>query len=452
MSFLDDYFKITERDSTISREVMGGVTTFLAMAYIIIVNPSILSLSGMDKGALITVTCLASFIGTIIAGVWANSPIALAPGMGLNAFFTYTLTLEKQVPWQTALGIVFLSGCFFLILAIGGIRERIANSIPVPLRLAVGGGIGLFIAFIGLKSMGIVVANQATYVGLGEFTKTTCVSIIGLFIIAIMEIKRMKGGILLGIIVTTILGIIIGDVSLPEKVISLPPSPAPIMFKLDILSAMKLSLIGPIFSFMFVDLFDSLGTLMSCSKEMGLVNEKGEIKNLGRMLYTDAASTIMGASLGTSTVTAYVESAAGIVAGARTGLAATVTAYVESAAGIVAGARTGLAATVTALGFLLSLFFTPLISIVPGYATAPALIVVGIFMFRQVAALDFSDFKILFPAFITIFTMPLTYSISTGLALGFLSYLIVHILVGDFKKINITLGFIGAICLLHLLV
>ena len=422
MSFLDGYFKITERDSTISREVMGGITTFLAMAYIIIVNPSILSLSGMDKGALITVTCLASFIGTIIAGIWANSPIALAPGMGLNAFFTYTLTLEKQVPWQTALGIVFLSGCFFLILAIGGIREKIANSIPVPLRLAVGGGIGLFIAFIGLKSMGIVVANQATYVGLGEFTKTTCVSIIGL--------KRMKGGILLGIIVTTILGIIIGDVSLPEKIISLPPSPAPIIFKLDILSAMKLSLIGPIFSFMFVDLFDSLGTLMSCSKEMGLVNEKGEIKNLGRMLYTDAASTIMGASIGTSTVTAYV----------------------ESAAGIVAGARTGLAATVTALGFLLSLFFTPLINIVPGYATAPALIIVGIFMFRQLAGLDVSDFKILFPAFITIFTMPLTYSISTGLALGFLSYLIVHILVGDFKKLNITLFFIGAICLLHLLV
>ena len=422
MSLLDGYFKISERNSTVSREVMGGITTFLAMAYIIIVNPSILSLSGMDKGALITVTCLASFIGTIIAGVWANSPIALAPGMGLNAFFTYTLTLEKQIPWQTALGIVFLSGCFFLILAIGGIREKIANSIPVPLRLAVGGGIGLFIAFIGFKSMGIVVANQATYVGLGEFTKTTCVSIIGLFIIAIMEIKRMKGGILLGII--------IGDVALPEKVISLPPSPAPIMFKLDILSAMKLSLIGPIFSFMFVDLFDSLGTLMSCSKEMGLVNEKGEIKNLGRMLYTDAASTIMGASMGTSTVTAYV----------------------ESAAGIVAGARTGLASTVTALGFLLSLFFTPLISIVPGYATAPALIIVGIFMFRQVAALDFSDFKILFPAFITIFTMPLTYSISTGLALGFLSYLIVHILVGDFKKLNITLFFIGAICLLHLLV
>ncbi len=430
MSFLDSYFKITERKSTISQEVMGGVTTFLAMAYIIIVNPSILELSGMDKGALITVTCLASFLGSIIAGVWANSPISLAPGMGLNAFFTYTLALEKQVPWQTALGIVFLSGCFFLILSIGGIRERIANSIPIPLRLAVGGGIGLFIAFIGLKSMGIVVANPATFVGLGEFSRTTCISIIGLFIIAVMEIKKMKGGILIGIIITTILGVIIGDISLPSSFISLPPSPMPIMFKLDIMSAMKLSLIGPIFSFMFVDLFDSLGTLMSCSKEMGLVNEKGEIKNLGRMLYTDAASTIMGATMGTSTVTAYV----------------------ESAAGIMVGARTGLAATITALGFLLSLFFTPLISIVPGYATAPALIIVGIFMFRQVAALEFSNFKILFPAFVTIFTMPLTYSISTGLALGFLSYIFIHILTGDFKKINITLGFIGAICMLHLLV
>ena len=430
MSFLDSYFKITERKSTISQEVMGGVTTFLAMAYIIIVNPSILELSGMDKGALITVTCLASFLGSIIAGVWANSPISLAPGMGLNAFFTYTLALEKQIPWQTALGIVFLSGCFFLYLSIRSIIGIIDHSIPIPLRLAVGGGIGLFIAFIGLKSMGIVVANPATFVGLGEFSRTTCISIIGLFIIAVMEIKKMKGGILIGIIITTILGVIIGDISLPSSFISLPPSPMPIMFKLDIMSAMKLSLIGPIFSFMFVDLFDSLGTLMSCSKEMGLVNEKGEIKNLGRMLYTDAASTIMGATMGTSTVTAYV----------------------ESAAGIMVGARTGLAATITALGFLLSLFFTPLISIVPGYATAPALIIVGIFMFRQVAALEFSNFKILFPAFVTIFTMPLTYSISTGLALGFLSYIFIHILTGDFKKLNITLGFIGVICMLHLLV
>lgn len=256
MEFLDSYFKISERKSTISHEVMGGITTFLAMAYIIIVNPSVLSLSGMDKGALITVTCLASFIGTIIAGVWANSPIALAPGMGLNAFFTYTLTLERQVPWQTALGIVFLSGCFFLILSIGGIREKIASSIPVSLRLAVGGGIGLFIAFIGLKGMGIVVANQATFVGIGEFTKTTCVSIIGLLIIIVMEVKKKKGGILIGIIITTILGIVIGDVAIPSKILSLPPSPAPILFKLDIMSAFKLSLIGPIFSFMFVDLLD----------------------------------------------------------------------------------------------------------------------------------------------------------------------------------------------------
>ena len=400
MEFLAKFFKVSERNSTISREVMGGITTFLAMSYIIIVNPSILALSGMEKGALITITCLASFLGTFIAGVWANSPIALAPGMGLNAFFTYTLVMERGVPWETGLGIVFLSGVFFLILSIGGIRERIANSIPVPLRLAVGGGIGLFIAFIGL------------------------------FIIAVMEIKQMKGGILIGIIVTTVLAVVIGDVTLPTQMVSLPPSPLPIMFKLDILSAMKLTLVGPIFSFMFVDLFDSLGTLISCSKEMGLVNEKGEVKNLGRMLYVDATSTIFGSVMGTSTVTAFV----------------------ESAAGIMVGARTGLAALITSLGFLLALFFTPLISIVPGYATAPALIIVGIFMFRQMASLDFKDFKILLPAFITTFTMPLTYSISTGLALGFLSYIIIHILIGDFKKLNIPLLFIGLVSLLHLLV
>ena len=430
MEFLAKFFKVSERNSTISREVIGGITTFLAMSYIIIVNPSILALSGMEKGALITITCLASFLGTFIAGVWANSPIALAPGMGLNAFFTYTLVMERGVPWETGLGIVFLSGVFFLILSIGGIRERIANSIPVPLRLAVGGGIGLFIAFIGLKSMGIIVANQATFVGIGEFTKTTCISLIGLFIIAVMEIKQMKGGILIGIIVTTVLAVVIGDVTLPTQMISLPPSPLPIMFKLDILSAMKLTLVGPIFSFMFVDLFDSLGTLISCSKEMGLVNEKGEVKNLGRMLYVDATSTIFGSVMGTSTVTAFV----------------------ESAAGIMVGARTGLAALITSLGFLLALFFTPLISIVPGYATAPALIIVGIFMFRQMASLDFKDFRILLPAFITTFTMPLTYSISTGLALGFLSYIIIHFLIGDFKKLNIPLLFIGLVSLLHLLV
>ncbi|PID67324.1 MAG: guanine permease [Fusobacteriales bacterium] len=430
MSFLDRQFKISERGSNISTEIMGGITTFLAMSYIIIVNPSLLSIAGMDKGALITVTCMAAFIGSIISGVVANVPVALAPGMGLNAFFTFTLVMEKGIDWRTGLGIVFISGLFFLIMSFGGIREKIANAIPLTLKLAAGGGIGLFIAFIGMKAMGLVVKNDATFVSIGPLTTTLYISLVGLFLIIFMEIKKIKGGILLGIVITTILGIIFGDVALPEKIISMPPSMAPVMFKLDIIGALKISLIGPIFSFMFVDMFDTLGTLISCTKELGMVDEKGKIKGLGKMLYSDAASTIIGSMLGTTTVTSYV----------------------ESAAGISVGAKTGLASVITGLGFLLALFFSPIVAIVPAYATAPALIVVGVYMFKQVSELDFGDLKTLFPAFILIFSMPLTYSISKGLALGFLAYIIVHITTGEFKKLNASLLFIGAICLLHLLV
>lgn len=430
MEFLEKFFKIKERNSSISAEVMGGITTFLAMSYIIIVNPSILSITGMDKGALITVTILSSAIGTLLSGLFANVPIALAPGMGLNAFFTFTLVLEKGISWEVALGMVFISGIFFLILSIGGIREMIADAIPYDLKLAVGGGIGMFIAFIGFKSMGLIVKNDATLVSIGTFNKTLCISIVGLLVIVIMETKRIKGGILSGIILTTVLAIIFGEVAMPEQIISRPPSISPILFKLDILGALKLTLIGPIFSFMFVDLFDSLGTMISCAKEMGLVDEKGKVKDLGKMLYSDVASTIVGATLGTSTVTSFV----------------------ESAAGIGAGARTGLASVVTSIGFLLALFFAPLISIVPAYATAPALVIVGVYMFKQLVGLNFKDLKILFPAFVIVFTMPLTYSISTGLALGFLSYIIIHLLTGDFKKLNIPLIFIGVICLIHTIV
>lgn len=430
MEFLDRYFKISERNSTISTEIIGGITTFLAMSYIIIVNPSILSLTGMDKGALITVTILSTALGTLVSGFYANVPIALAPGMGLNAFFTFTLVLEKGMDWRVALGAVFISGLFFLVLSIGGIRERIANAIPYDLKLAVGGGIGLFIAFIGFKGMGLIIANPATFVGIAPFTKTVCIGIFGLVLVALMEAKRVKGGILIGIIVTTILGIVLGDISLPENFISTPPSMEPILFKLDILGALKLSLLGPIFSFMFVDLFDSLGTLVSCAREMNLVDKDGNVKDLGKMLYTDVASTIFGSMMGTSTVTSFV----------------------ESAAGIGVGARTGLSAVVTAIGFLSALFFAPLISIVPAYATAPALIIVGIYMFKQLADLNYKDLKILFPSFITVFTMPLTYSISTGLALGFLSYIIMHALSGDFKKLNLPLLFIGVVCLIHTMV
>ena len=427
---LENYFKISERGSTVKQEVIGGITTFLAMSYIIFVNPAILGDAGMDRGALITVTCLASALATLLSGVWANAPFALAPGMGLNAFFTYTLVLGKGVPWQTALGIVFISGFFFLILSIGGIREKIANAIPLPLKIAVGGGIGMFITLIGLKNMGVVVANDATLVALGPITTTVLIGIVGLIVSMVLEIERVKGGMLIGILVSTILAFITGNVDVPSQFISMPPSAAPIAMKLDIIGALKLSLIGPIFSFMFVDLFDTLGTLISCSKQMGMVDEKGHIQGLGKMLYTDVSATIAGAMMGTSTVTTFV----------------------ESAAGVAIGARTGLASVVTALMFIGALFFAPIVGVVPAYATAPALIIVGGYMFKNVKDLDFTDMKSLFPAFIIIVAMPLTYSISIGLSLGFLAYILLHLLTGDFKKINFTLLFIGALCFVNLIV
>lgn len=427
---LENYFKISERGSTVKQEVIGGITTFLAMSYIIFVNPAILGDAGMDRGALITVTCLASALATLLSGVWANAPFALAPGMGLNAFFTYTLVLGKGVPWQTALGIVFISGFFFLILSIGGIREKIANAIPLPLKIAVGGGIGMFITLIGLKNMGVVVANDATLVALGPITTTVLIGIVGLIVSMVLEIERVKGGMLIGILVSTILAFITGNVDVPSQFISMPPSAAPIAMKLDIIGAFKLSLIGPIFSFMFVDLFDTLGTLISCSKQMGMVDEKGHIQGLGKMLYTDVSATIAGAMMGTSTVTTFV----------------------ESAAGVAIGARTGLASVVTALMFIGALFFSPIVGVVPAYATAPALIIVGGYMFKNVKDLDFTDMKSLFPAFIIIVAMPLTYSISIGLSLGFLAYILLHLVTGDFKKINFTLLFIGALCFVNLIV
>lgn len=427
---LENYFKISERGSSVKQEIIGGITTFLAMSYIIFVNPAILGDAGMDRGALITVTCLASALATMLSGVWANAPFALAPGMGLNAFFTYTLVLGKGVPWQTALGIVFISGFFFLILSIGGVREKIANAIPLPLKIAVGGGIGMFITLIGLKNMGIVVANDATLVALGPITTTVLIGVVGLIVSMVLEIERVKGGMLIGILVSTILAFITGNVDVPSQFISMPPSAAPIAMKLDIIGAFKLSLIGPIFSFMFVDLFDTLGTLISCSKQMGMVDEKGHIQGLGKMLYTDVSATIAGAMMGTSTVTTFV----------------------ESAAGVAIGARTGLASVVTALMFIGALFFAPIVGVVPAYATAPALIIVGGYMFKNVKDLDFTDMKSLFPAFIIIVAMPLTYSISIGLSLGFLAYILLHLITGDFKKINFTLLFIGALCFVNLVV
>ena len=430
LGLFDSFFKLTERGTSVRQEVIGGVTTFLTMAYIIFVHPSILSETGMDKGALISVTCLASFIATMIAALWANAPVALAPGMGLNAFFTYTLVIGNGVAWQEALGVVFLSGVFFFLMALAGVREKIAVAIPNSLKIAVTAGIGLFISFIGLKSLGIVVASPATLVTLGEFTRPVLLGIFGLVLTLILELRQVKGGIIIGIIASTFLGVLFNEVSMPNAIISRPPSISPIAMKLDILGALKISLIGPIFSFMFVDLFDSLGTIIACAKEAGLEDENGKVESLGRILHTDVMATIIGSFLGTSTTNILS----------------------ESAAGIAAGAKTGLASLVTALMFLLSLLFTPIIGVVPAFATAPALIIVGIYMFKNVREIDFCDFKTAAPAFITILLMPLTYSISIGLSFGFVSYVIINLAAGEAKNIKPAMWLIGILSLVNLVV
>lgn len=426
---MENFFKLEQHNTSVKKEVVGGMTTFITMAYIIFVNPNILSAAGMDKGALITVTCLASFIGTVIAALWVNVPFAMAPGMGLNAFFTYTLVIGKGLTWEQALGVVFLSGVVFLIFAFLGIREKVVDAIPVTLRLAMSAGIGLFITFIGLQNLGLVVANPATMIGLGQMTMPVVLGLAGLFIITVLEIKRVRGAMLIGILSTTLLGMIAGVVDAPSGIMAMPPSIMPIAFKLDILGAIQLATIGPIFSLMFVDLFESIGTIMACAIEADMVEEEGKIKNIGKLLEADAAATTIGAVLGTSTTTCFIEAASGITSGARTGLASLVTG--------------GL--------FFLAMFFTPIIGVVPGFATAPALIVVGVYMFKNIREIDFYDFEVAIPAFITIVLMPLTYSISTGLCFGFIAYIIITTVAGDRRKLKPTMWIIGVLSVVSLL-
>ncbi len=409
---LERFFHLEAHGSCLRNEILAGITTFLAAAYIIFVHPDMLAATGMDKGALTTITCLVAGLATLLMALWANSPIMMAPGMGLNAFFTYTLVLQRQIPWQTALGIVFLSGIFFLILTWLGFRERILRAIPVCLQQATAVGIGLFIAFIGLQNLGLIVGNPATLIGLGSISRGAMLGLFGVLLAILLEIRRVRGALLISILFVTLLAIFSGETRLPETLIALPPSPAPIAFKLDIAGAINLSFWSAIFTFMFMDLFDSLGTLLAVCREAGMVREDGRIQGLPRMLTADALATVGGAVLGTSTTTAYL----------------------ESASGVSDGGRTGLTGVVTGLLFLLAAFFSPIVSTVPSCATAPALIMVGIFMMRGVAQIDFYDFEEGAPAFLTILFMPLAYSISTGLAFGFLSYVLIKVLLGKWRQ------------------
>ncbi len=427
---LDRIFKLRSKNTSVKTETIAGATTFLTMAYIIFVNPSILADAGMDKSALIAVTCLITAIATIVTGLFANAPIAMAPGMGLNAFFAYTLVITQQISWQTALGVVFLSGLFFLVLTLVGLRRKLVEAIPVSLISAISVGIGLFITFIGLKNLGIIIDNPETLVQAANLNTTIMIGLGGLAVMIFLEMKKIKGSLLIGIIFATVLAAIFGKIDKPQAFISADINIAAVAFKVDILGALKWGLFGSIFTLMFMDMFDSIGTLVACCSEAKMADENGKIKQLDRLLAIDAGATMLGAALGTSTTTSYI----------------------ESAAGIEEGGRTGLTAVVTGLLFLIAALFVPVVGIVPNYATAPALIMVGLFMIKEIKRIDFTQMENAFPAFIIIIMIALSYSISTGLAFGFISFTLLRTIAGKAKDVRPTMWLITALSILYFVV
>ena len=423
---LERYFRLKENHATVRAEFLGGLTTFITMAYIVVVNPQILSKAGMPVEGVVFATCIASAAATVVMGLYANYPIALAPGMSLNAYFTYSVCLGMHVPWQTALGVIFFSGVFFLILTVTRVREQIVNGIPDCLKHSTAAGIGIFIAFVGLRNANLVVANPATFVGLGSFANREAqLACVGLAIMLILMTRKITGAILIGVIVTTLLGIFRGMAAWPQHILSLP-HPAATWLKLDLRGALHLGLFEIVFVFLFVDLFDNVGTLLGVCEQGGFVKD-GKIPRVGRALISDAVGTVFGALTGTSTVTSYIESAAGVAAGARTGLSNV----------FVAGL------------FLLAAFFAPLASAIPGYATAPALIVVGALMTESIGRVAWADFTEAIPAFVTMLATPLTFSIATGLSLGLISYTLVKVAAGRFREVSPVIWILTALFILR---
>lgn len=419
------YFQFDELGTNYKREFVAGLTTFLSMAYILFVNPSILSLSAipdlpaemrMDSGAVFTATAIAAAIGSLIMGLVARYPIALAPGMGLNAFFAFSVVLGMQVPWQTALSGVLVSGLIFILLTLTGVREKIINSIPAELKYAVGAGIGLFITFIGFQNAGIIIKNDATLVGLGDLTNgNTLLAIFGIFLTVILMVRGIKGGIFYGMVVTAIVGMIFGLVEVPAQVIGTVPSLAPTFGQafLNLGDVFTIQMITVILTFLFVDFFDTAGTLVAVANQAGLM-KGNKLPRAGKALFSDSTATVIGSILGTSTTTSYI----------------------ESSAGVAAGGRTGFASVVTAGFFLLALLFSPLLGVITAAVTAPALIIVGVLMVSSLGEVDWKKFEIAVPAFLTVIAMPLTYSIATGIAIGFIFYPITMIVKGRGKDIH----------------
>ena len=419
---LEKLFQLKAHNTTVRTEILAGITTFLTMAYILFVNPSILGETGMDKGAVFVATCLAAAIGSTIMGLIANYPIALAPGMGLNAFFTYTVVLHMGHSWQVALGAVFISATMFFLLSIFRIREWIINSIPLPLRSAIAAGIGLFLALIALQNAGIVVDNPATLIGMGDLTKPAPIlATLGFILIVALEARSVTGAVLIGILVVTAIAILLG-VTQFGGVVSMPPSLAPTFLQLDIKGALDIGLVSVIFAFLFVDLFDNSGTLIGVAKRAGLMGKDGHMPKMGRALIADSTAAMGGSLLGPSTTTSYIESAAGV----------------------------SLTAIVVAILFLLALFFAPLAGSVPAFATAPALLFVAVLMASGLAEIDWEDITVAAPVVVTALAMPFTYSIATGIAFGFISWTAIKVLSGRWRELNPALVILSVLFVIKL--
>ena len=423
---LERIFKLAENKTTVRQELLAGLTTFVTMAYVVVVNPRILSQSGMPIEGVLFATCISAAAATLVMGLWANYPIALAPGMSLNAYFTYSIVLGRGVPWQTALGVVFLSGVLFLILTLSRVREQIVNGIPDCLKYGTAAGIGLFIAFVGLQNAKLVVARPATLVSLGSLSDPgSQMAIAGLIFTALLMARRVRAAILLGIVVTTTLGMLRGVSPWPAHLLSLP-HPSGTLLKLDLPAAFRLGLADMVFAFFFVDLFDNIGTLVGVCEQAGFM-KYGQLPRASRALMADAAGTLFGAMTGTSTVTSYI----------------------ESAAGVAAGARTGLGNLLIAALFFAAMFCAPLVSAIPAYATAPALILVGALMCGSVAHVRWDDFSDGLPAFLTILATPLTFSVATGLSLGLIGYTLIKSGAGKWREVSPLIWVLTALFLLR---
>lgn len=416
----------------VKTEIMAGVTTFLTMSYILAVNPDILSAASMDRGAVFTATALAAAIASLVMAIMAKLPFALAPGMGLNAFFAFTLVQGMGFPWEAALAAVFIEGVVFILLTVFNVRELIVNAIPETLRHAISVGIGLFIAFLGLQKAGLIVANPATFVSLGEFTPSTLLAVGGIVIGGVLVARKVRGALFYAILIVTVLSIPLGVTRIPENFsfVSLPHSLEPVFFKLDFHSLLSVNMLIAIFSLVFMDIFDTLGTLVGTANKAGMVKPDGSIPKLKPAMMADAIGTTVGALLGTSTTTTYA----------------------ESTAGIAEGGRSGLTAAVVSVLFLVALFFSPFFLLVPGVATAGVLVIVGSFMFDAVVKIRFNDFTEAFPAFVTIIMMPLTYSIAEGIVLGLLAYVFLKLLTGKGRELNLTMYILALLCVLKYVV